>query len=104
MNRYMIYGLLRHDGTTPASHYGFGPLTSLKSTDGLEINSATNVIKDKMTEDDTFNALKRTPYTQIYAIWLTMTWDQTQLDLDEFYIQHSWTRNEFYDEHHKRQK
>ena len=59
-----------------------------------------------MTEDDTFNRLRRAPYSdtwQAYVIWLSVTSTpsnyihKTDKDLDIFLKDYGWTWEEFKD-------
>jgi hypothetical protein len=53
-----------------------------------------------MTEADTFNALKRIPFKQMYAIWHTTPFGA---NWQNFYEQYGWTHYEFWDECDKRE-
>jgi hypothetical protein len=52
-----------------------------------------------MTEDDTFNALKRIPFKQLYAIWQDTPAGQDSASIVE---QYGWTKAEFCNEYYKR--
>jgi hypothetical protein len=62
-------------------------------------SSGPNLLKDIMTEDDTFNALRRISFSQLYAMWLDSPF---RLAAHHFYEQHGWTYDEFYNEYYKR--
>jgi hypothetical protein len=51
-----------------------------------------------MSQDNTFKALKRTPFKQMFAIWL----DSAGAASHNFYEQYGWTSNEFWIEYNKR--
>jgi hypothetical protein len=51
-----------------------------------------------MTEDDTFNVLRRIPYEQMHDLWYAELW----LAQDNFYTQYGWTHEEFRIEYYKR--
>jgi hypothetical protein len=53
-----------------------------------------------MTEAETFNALKRIPFKQMYDLWQDAGRPRASA---EFYEQHGWTYAEFWDEYYKRQ-
>jgi hypothetical protein len=88
----MIYGKMHPRPGVPTS--------SIHNTDGHRRSSGMNTIKEKMNEADTFNALKRIPYNQIYAIWKdTLFGNNWQI----FYTQYGWTYDEFWTEYTKRE-
>jgi hypothetical protein len=88
----MLYGTLRHSVLIGR--------TSMSSTDGPITSFGMNVIKENMTEADTFNALRKSPFEVLYNEWVTMPDDS---DSDTPIInKHGWTYNEFCDEYYKR--
>jgi hypothetical protein len=60
------------------------------------------MIKDNMTEDDTFNALRRIPFEQMYYMYIARF--RGGSEAPDFYEQHGWTWDEFRIEYHKRKK
>jgi hypothetical protein len=52
-----------------------------------------------MTEADTYNALKRIPFKQMYDLWQDAWWLEHAV---EFYTQYGWTHAEFWAEYNKR--
>jgi hypothetical protein len=54
-----------------------------------------------MTEANTFNALKRTPFKQMYDLWHTTPFGS---NWHKFFEQYGWTYAEFYNELNKRLK
>jgi hypothetical protein len=58
------------------------------------------MIKDVMTEADTFKALKRTPFEQMHDLWLARLFSDSEPVV--LYDQHGWTSGEFWIEYYKR--
>jgi hypothetical protein len=73
---------------------------SMSNTDGPMTSSGMNTIKDLMTEADTFNALRRISYDQLYTTWQTVPIGTNWYNFCE---QYNWTDIEFYTEYYKRQ-
>jgi hypothetical protein len=73
----------------------------MRNTGGHGMGSTMNGIKDIMTEDNTFNALKRTPLNQMYDLWRGGA-RFSGFAPPKFYEQHGWTHAEFWAEYNKR--
>jgi hypothetical protein len=89
----MLYGKIRYSVTIGRS--------SIHNTGGPMMSSGLNIPKEKMNEDDTYNALKRIPFKQMYAIWKDAAppWTTT---VDFYYEKYGWTWDGFHDEWNKR--
>jgi hypothetical protein len=56
-----------------------------------------------MTEDDTFNALKRSTFDVVHNEWVDIYRTDADVSLDTILKKNGWTRNEFHIEYEKRQ-
>jgi len=54
-----------------------------------------------MTEDDTFNRLRRIPFLQMFNIWAASPLTPTTEGYENIFITHGWTWNEYITEHHR---
>jgi hypothetical protein len=90
---------------------GLGPaIHSIYNTDGPMTSSTTNTIKDNMTEDNTFNALRKSSFEVVYGAWCIAPDDSDNSDDELDYSElaaiiekHGWTYDEFWAEYYKRQ-
>jgi hypothetical protein len=88
----MIYGM---------QNSGLHRTTSIHNTDGPTKNFGLNTIKDMITEDNTFNALKRSTYEVIYnEVMLCPVWSADALT--PIINKHGWAYDEFRNEWNKR--